>query len=131
MRTLAPILFTLCLAVAGPLAFAGSGRVDPIMVKQLADVPGKEAMMITVTYEPGGADEIHRHDAHVFVYVLEGSIVMQVKGQPAVTLNAGQSFYEAPDDIHVVGKNASSSERAKFLVMLIKKTNASPVIPVK
>ena len=87
--------------------------------------------MITVSYEPGGADDIHRHDSHVFVYVLEGSIVMQVKGEPAVTLKAGQTFYEAPDDVHVVGKNASTTEPAKFLVLLIKKTNTPPVLPAK
>ena len=87
--------------------------------------------MITVSYEPGGADDIHRHDAHVFVYVLEGSIVMQLKDQSAVTLKAGQTFYEAPDDVHVVGRNASMTEPAKFLVLLIKKTNTPPVLPVK
>ena len=107
------------------------GKVEPLILKQLADLPGKEALMITVSYEPGGSDDIHRHDAHVFVYVLEGSIVMQVKDQPAVTLKTGQTFYEAPDDVHVVGRNASMTEPAKFLVLLIKKINTPPVLPVK
>ena len=107
------------------------GKVEPLILKQLADLPGKEALMITVSYEPGGSDDIHRHDAHVFVYVLEGSIVMQVKDQPAVTLKAGQTFYEAPDDVHVVGRNASMSKPAKFLVLLIKKINTPSVLPVK
>ena len=120
----------LCLAIVATVSYAAKpGKVEPLLVKQLTDLPGKEALMITVSYEPGGADDIHRHDSHVFVYVLEGSIVMQVKGEPAVTLKAGQTFYEAPDDVHVVGKNASTTEPAKFLVFLIKKTNTPPVLP--
>ena len=115
--------------VATVTSATAPGKVEPLMSKVLPDEPGKEALMITVSYAPGGADEIHRHDAHVFVYVLEGSIVMQLKGQPAVTLKAGQTFYEAPGDVHVVGKNASATEPAKFLVLLIKKTNAPPILP--
>ena len=122
----------LSLTIMATLSNAASpAKVEPLILKQLADVPGKEALMITVSYEPGGADDIHRHDAHVFVYVLEGSIVMQLKDQAAVTLKAGQTFYEAPDDVHVVGRNASMTEPAKFLVLLIKKTNTPPVLPVK
>ena len=122
----------LFLTIVATVSYASKpGKVEPLLVKQLTDLPGKEALMITVSYEPGGADDIHRHDAHVFVYVLEGSIVMQVKGEPAVTLKAGQTFYEAPDDVHVVGKNASTTEPAKFLVLLIKKTNTPPVLPAK
>ena len=93
--------------------------------------PGKEALMITIGHEPGGSAAIHRHKAHVFVYVPEGAIKMQVKNQPEVTLKAGQTFYETPKDIHVVGKNASVPESAMFLVFLIKKTVAPPVLPVK
>ena len=122
----------LFLTIVATVSYASKpGKVEPLLVKQLPDLPGKEALMITVSYEPGGADDIHRHDSHVFVYVLEGSIVMQVKGEPAVTLKAGQTFYEAPDDVHVVGKNASTTEPAKFLVLLIKKTNTPPVLPAK
>ena len=122
----------LFLTIVATVSYASKpGKVEPLLVKQLPDLPGKEALMITVSYEPGGADDIHRHDSHVFVYVLEGSIVMQVKGEPAVTLKAGQTFYEAPDDVHVVGQNASTTEPAKFLVLLIKKTNTPPVLPAK
>ena len=126
------LVAVLCITIAATASYAAEpGKVEPLMAKQLADLPGKEALMITVSYEPGGADDIHRHDSHVFVYVLEGSIVMQVRGQSAVTLKAGQTFYEAPDDVHVVGKNASATEPAKFLVLLIKKTNTPPVLPAK
>ena len=117
--------------LAQTAAAASPGKVDVVMQKALADMPGKEALMITVTYAPGGADDLHRHDAHVFVYVLEGSIVMQVKGGQAVTLTPGQSFYEAPDDVHLVGRNASKTQSAKFLVLLVKDANKPPVIPVK
>src|SRR5688572_32973317 len=94
--------------------------IAALFTKPLSDYPGKEALMITVEYPPGGADPIHRHDAHAFVYVLEGSIVMGVKGGKEVTLKAGETFYEGPDDIHTVGRNASQTKPAKFLVMLVK-----------
>jgi quercetin dioxygenase-like cupin family protein len=90
------------------------------MSKDIKEVPGKEALMIAVEYPPGGSDPIHRHNAHGFLYVLEGSIVMQVKGGKQVTLNAGDTFYENPDDEHLVGRNASSTRPAKFLVFLVK-----------
>jgi quercetin dioxygenase-like cupin family protein len=87
--------------------------------------------MITVVYPPGASDPIHRHNAHAFVYVLEGSIVMQVKGGKEVTLTPGQSFYEGPNDIHVVGRNASTTKPAKFLVLLVKNKDAPVLVPVK
>ena len=87
--------------------------------------------MIEVSYPPGGRDVVHRHDAHAFVYVLEGQIVMQVRGQPAVTLKAGQTFYEGPADIHVVGRNASNTEPARFVVVLLKAKGAPVLTPVK
>lgn len=99
-------------------------EVETLMTKALADYPGKEAVVIEVTYPPGSGDPVHRHDAHGFVYVLEGAIVMGVRGSEPVTLNAGQTFYEGPQDIHTVGRNASSTESAKFLVFLIKKQDA-------
>jgi quercetin dioxygenase-like cupin family protein len=105
--------------------------VTPLMLKELVDLPGKEALMITVDYPPGGADPIHRHDAHAFVYVLEGSIVMQVKGGPAVMLGPGQVFYEGPNDVHLVGRNASQVKSAKFVVVLIKNKGVEPVLPIK
>ncbi|HYG41414.1 MAG TPA: cupin domain-containing protein [Bordetella sp.] len=109
--------------------------VDPIvtelMTKDLPDIAGKDVLMITVDYPPGAADPIHRHDAQAFVYVLEGSIVMQLKGDKAVTLTPGQTFYEGPDDIHTVGRNASQTQPAKFLVLLIKNKGAPAVLPVQ
>jgi quercetin dioxygenase-like cupin family protein len=117
-------------AAAGRLT-AQDAKVTPLMTKELADIPGKEALMITVEYRPGGADPVHRHNAHAFVYVLEGSVVMQLKGQKPVTLTAGQSFYEGPDDIHVVGRSASSTKPAKLLVLLLKNKGAPVLVPVK
>jgi quercetin dioxygenase-like cupin family protein len=101
------------------------------MVQALPDYPGKEVLIITVEYPPGGADPVHRHDAHGFVYVLEGSVVMGVAGGKEVTLTPGQSFHEGPRDIHTVGRNASKEKSAKFLVFLLKQQNKPPVIPVE
>ena len=105
--------------------------VTPVMSKDLSDLPGKEALMLSVEYPPGGGDPVHRHDAHGFIYVLEGSVVMGVKGGKEVTLSPGQTFYEGPKDIHTVGRNASSTQPAKFLVLLIKKKGAEAVLSVK
>ena len=87
--------------------------------------------MIEVSYPPGARDMVHRHDAHAFVYVLEGQIVMQLKGQSAITLSAGQTFYEGPADVHVVGRNASTTEPARFVVVLLKAKGAPILTPVK
>jgi quercetin dioxygenase-like cupin family protein len=97
----------------------------------LADQPGKEGLMLEVSYPPGARDMVHRHDANAFVYVLEGEIAMQLKGKPAVTLKAGQTFYEGPTDVHVVGRNASSTEPARFVVVLLKAKGAPIFTPVK
>jgi quercetin dioxygenase-like cupin family protein len=105
-------------------------QVTPLMSKDLADFPGKEGLMITVVYPPGAADPIHRHNAHAYVYVLEGSIVMQVKGGKEVTLTPGQTFYEGPNDIHTVGRNASTTKPAKFVVFLVKDKGAPVLVPV-
>ena len=110
---------------------AQEAKVTSLMSKDLTEIPGREVSMITVEYAPGGADPIHRHNAHAFVYVLEGSIVMQVKGGKEVTLTPGQTFYEGPDDVHVVGRNASSTKPAKFLVVLVKHQGAPVLVPVK
>ena len=110
---------------------AQDAKVASLMVKPLADFPGKEVEMITVEYPPGGYDPVHRHNAHALVYVLEGSIIMGVKGGKPVTLTAGQTFYEGPNDIHTVGRNASKTMPAKFLVVLLKDKDASVLIPVK
>jgi quercetin dioxygenase-like cupin family protein len=101
------------------------------MQKDLTGIPGKEALMITVDYAPGATDEIHRHNAHVFVYVLEGNVVMQVRGGKQMTLGPGQTFYEAPEDVHVVGRNASKTKPAKFLVFFVKDKGAPPLVPAK
>lgn len=105
-------------------------KVTPLMSKDLTEVPGKEVLMIAVEYPPGSADPIHRHNAQAFVYVMEGSIVMQVKGEKEVTLTAGQTFYEGPDDVHLVGRNASSTQPARFLVLLVKAKEAPVLVPV-
>src|SRR6476619_4552252 len=122
--------WTVLLLAAGITA-AEDAKVTPLMTKDLAGIAGKEATMLTVEYAPGASSAEHRHNANTFVYVLEGSVVMQVKGGKEVTLGPGQTFYESPDDIHVVSRNASSSEPAKFLVFLIKQKSAPLVIPVK
>jgi quercetin dioxygenase-like cupin family protein len=101
------------------------------MLKELADIPGKEMLMITVDYPPGAVDPVHRHDAHAFVYVLRGSIVMQVRGGKEVTLVPGQTFYEGPNDVHTVGRNASTTEPAQFLVILLKKKGVDVVLPAE
>jgi quercetin dioxygenase-like cupin family protein len=120
----------LLLAGSGPL-LAQEAKVTPLMTKTLADIPGKEVLVATVEYPPGSNDPVHRHNAHGFIYVLEGSIVMQVKGGKEVTLTPGQTFYEGPDDIHVVGRNASRTRPAKFLVVFVKKAGAPVLVPAQ
>jgi quercetin dioxygenase-like cupin family protein len=115
--------------IAGIL-FAQEAQVTPLLSKALPECPGKEGLMITVVYPPGASDPIHRHNAHAFVYVLEGSVVMQVKGGKEVTLTPGQTFYEGPNDIHTVGRNASNTEPARFLVFLVKDKGAPVLLPV-
>lgn len=119
---LIPFVFGLAHAAEEP-------AVTPLMLKQLTDIPGKETLVITVDYPPGAVDPVHRHDAHAFVYVLEGSIVMQLKGEKEVTLTTGQVFYEGPNDVHIVGRNASSTMPAKFLVVLVKNKGVDAVLP--
>ena len=121
----------LCLAWLTPgLLMAQEAKVTKVLSKDLTDIPGKEGLMITVEYPPGASDPVHRHNAYGFIYVLEGSIVMQVKGGKEVTLTPGQTFYEGPDDIHVIGRNASKTEPAKFLVFLVKDKGAPVLVPV-
>ena len=120
----------LLLLVVGSV-FAQDAQVTQLMSKDLPECPGKEGLMITVVYPPGASDPIHRHNAHAFVYVLEGTVVMQVKGGKEVTLTPGQTFYEGPNDIHVVGRNASTTKPAKFLVFLVNDKGAPVLMPVK
>ena len=108
---------------------APQAAVNSLTSKDLPEFPGKEVLMITVEYPPSAVDPIHRHNAHAFIYVLEGSIIMQVKGGKEVTLTPGQTFYEGPDDVHVVGKNASSNKPAKFVVFFIKDKDAPVLVP--
>ena len=122
-------LVLLCLMTG--TATAQEPKVTALMSKDLAENPGKEVLMITVEHAPGGASHIHRHNAHAFVYVLEGSVVMQLRGGEQVTLGPGQSFYEGPGDIHVVDRNASTTTPAKFLVVLIKDKGAPALVPVQ
>lgn len=129
MTTKLVALLLLCL-VPGT-AMAEQAKVTPLMSKNLPECPGKEALMIMVEHAPGGSSPVHRHDAQAFVYMLEGSVVMQLKGGKQVTLTPGQTFYEGPDDIHLVDRNASRTEPAKFLVILIKDKGAPALTPVE
>ena len=110
---------------------AQEAKVTELMSKDLTNIPGKEGLMIIVDYPPGSTDPIHRHNAHAFIYVLEGSIVMQVKGGKETTLTPGQTFYEGPDDVHVVGRNASKTKPAKFVVFFVKNKGAPVLVPAK
>ena len=123
----ATALFAGLLGLVAPAASAE--KVNPLMAQDLAGLAGKEGMMLTVEYEPGASSTKHRHNAHVFVYVLEGSVVMQVESGKPVTLLPGQTFYESPDDIHSVSKNASDSKPAKFLVFIVKDKGTPPLVP--
>lgn len=121
------IVTSLLAAVA---VVADAQTVTPLLKKDLPDLAGKEGEMITVEFPPGYNGAIHRHNADTFVYVLQGEIVMQVKGGPEVKLGPGQTFYESPTDIHTVGRNASQTKPAKFLVFFVKEKGAPEVIPV-
>jgi quercetin dioxygenase-like cupin family protein len=116
--------------LAGPV-MAQEADVTKLMSRDLADNPGKEVVMIRVEYPPGWADPVHRHNAQGFIYVLEGTVVMQVKGGKEVTLSPGQTFYEGPDDVHVIGRNASKTKPAKLMVVLVKRKGAPILVPVK
>ena len=110
---------------------AQEAKVVPLISRDLTECPGKEGVMITVEYPPGHTDEIHRHNSYAFVYVLEGSVVMQVRGEKEVTLTPGQTFYEGPDDVHIVGRNTSKTKPAKFVVFFVKKKGAVITAPAK
>ena len=129
MRTTLVAMVLLCLVTG--TAMAQEAKVTSLMSKDLPENPGKEMLMIIVEHAPGGSNPSHRHNAHAMVYVLEGSVVMQVKGGKQVTLTPGQTFYEGPADIHVIDRNASSTKPAKFLVVLIKDKGAPAVVPAE
>lgn len=130
LKNLVPAVVIACSAFVAPGAHAADQAiVTPLLTKALPDYPGKEALMALIEYPPGSVDPVHRHDAHGFIYVLEGSIIMQVKGGKEVTLKPGQTFYEGPSDVHIVGRNASDTQPAKFLVVFLKKEGA-PILTV-
>jgi quercetin dioxygenase-like cupin family protein len=124
-------LFAVLAFLATVAPVGNEPKVTEVMSKDLTGIPGKEGLMLTVEYPPGAADPIHRHNASAFVYVLEGSIVMQVRGGKETTLSPGQTFYEGPDDVHVVGRNASQTKPAKFVVLLVKDKGAPVLVPAK
>ncbi|HVT92561.1 MAG TPA: cupin domain-containing protein [Bryobacteraceae bacterium] len=124
------VLLALLCAAALPV-IAGAAEVKTLLAKDLGGITGKEGMVLTVEYAPGESSASHRHNANTFVYVLEGSVVMQVKGGPEVTLHRGQTFYESPDDIHAVSRNASKTERAKILVFFVKDKGAPTTVPAQ
>ena len=128
--TLTKLIFALACLMSCTL-LAQEAKVTDLMSKDLPNFPGKEGLMITVDYPPGSVDPVHRHNANAFVYVLEGTIVMQVRGGKEVTLTPGQTFYEGPDDVHVVGRNASKTKPAKFVVFLVKDKGAPVFVPTK
>ena len=137
MSTLRTLGTTLVLALSAQLTQPASASeppqpvVTPLMQKDLPDLPGKEALTLSVVYPPGAVEHIHRHDAHAFVYVLEGSVVLGVRGSKEVTLTPGQTFYEGPGDVHTVGRNASATKPAKFVVVLLKKKGVDAVLPAQ
>ena len=126
MVTMATALGTGTAAVA-----ADEPKVTPLMAQDLVGTPGKETIMITVEYPPGWSSAAHRHDAQTFVYVLEGSVVMAVRGGKEVTLGPGQTFYESPDDVHSVSRNASTTKPARFLVFLVKEKDKPLSTPLR
>jgi quercetin dioxygenase-like cupin family protein len=117
------------LTAALPAYSAEDTIIKPLMSKELADLQGKEGLMLTVEYAPGASSPKHRHDAHVFVYVLQGSIQMQAESGKLVTLKPGETFYENPADVHAVSRNASKTKPAKFVVFMVKNKGAPPVLP--
>src|SRR5215813_140138 len=122
-------LVLLCLMTG--TAAAQQPKITSLMTKDLPENPGREVLVITVEHAPGGSTVIHRHNAHAFVYVLEGSVVEQVKGGQQVTLTPGQTFYEGLDNVHVVDRNASDTKPAKFLVFMIKDKGAPALVPAE
>jgi quercetin dioxygenase-like cupin family protein len=128
--TFTKLILALACLMPGALV-AQEAKVTELMSKDLTKCPGEEGVMMIVDYPPGNVDPIHRHNAHAFVYLLEGSIVMQVRGGKEVTLTPGQTFYEGPDDVHVVGRNASKTEPAKFVLFFVRDKGAPVLVPVK
>src|ERR687886_1319978 len=132
MREIARALLLICLSFnAVPALASPEAVVTPLVAKDLPELQGKEGVMILVEYPPGASDPIHRHNAHAFVYVLEGSVVMQLRDAAEVTLSPGQTYYEGPDDVHIVGRNAGDTRPARFVVFLVKSQGAPILEPVR
>jgi len=130
MRFTKKIIVVLACLMSGTL-IAQEAKVSQLMSKDLTSLLGKEGLMVLVEYPPGSTDPVHRHNAYSFVYVLEGSIVMQVRGGKEVTLTPGQTFYEGPEDVHVIGRNASQTKPAKFVAFFVKDKGAPVLVPAK
>jgi quercetin dioxygenase-like cupin family protein len=131
LKSLAAALLLLAAGTASAQQPAPEAHVTTLMTRPLPDYPGKEAVMLAVEYPPGSVDPVHRHNADAFIYVLEGTIVMGLRGSKPVTLTAGQTFYEGPNDVHTIGRNASLTKPAKFVVFFLKNKGAPVLIPVK
>ena len=140
IRTLKAYALIVCTLIAAAFGVGSAmaamaepkeAKLTELMSKDLTDLAGKEGLMLLIEYPPGSSDPIHRHNAHGFIYVLEGSIVMQVRGGKEVTLTPGQTFYEGPEDVHVVGRNASQTKPAKFVVFFLKDKGAPVLVPTK
>src|SRR5262249_21460364 len=126
--TYTKLIFALTCLLPGTL-LAQEAKVTQLFSRDLTNLPGKEGLMIAVEYPPGSSDAVHRHNAHAFIYVLEGSIVMQVRGGKETIVTTGQTFYEGLDDVHIVGRNASQTQPAKFVVFFVKDKGAPVVLP--
>jgi quercetin dioxygenase-like cupin family protein len=122
-------ILTALTLLPGSETHAQAARTTPLLAQQLADIENKEVVMVTVEYAPGQSSAPHRHNAHTFVYVLEGTLMMGVKGKEPVKVEAGQTFYESPTDVHSVSRNASDTAPAKFLVFFIREKGASTMLP--
>jgi quercetin dioxygenase-like cupin family protein len=127
------LVLSILLAISAVLAFGSVlalpvGKVTRLMTKDLPDVPGKEGMVETVDFAPGEVSEPHRHNADLFVYVLEGSVTTQVKGGSTQTVHAGEVFFESPTDVHIVSRNASDTQPAKLLVFYVKAKGTPPTV---
>lgn len=125
----AAMLWSGTAAAQPPKADAPRPVVTSILTQPLPDYPGKEGLVLTVDYPPGGSSPLHHHDAYAFVYVLDGSVVMAVQGGEEVTLKPGQTWSEKPGDVHTVSRNASATKPAKFVVFFLKDAGKPPVIP--
>ena len=119
------------LAIVSTPQAADAPKIVPLLTQPLAELPNKEALMLTVAYGPGESSPAHRHNADVFVYVLEGAILMGVNGGAPVRLEAGQTFHESPSDVHTVSRNASDSAPAKFVVFIVKNKGAPATAPAQ